>query len=104
MEILRGYSLGKNIQRLIKSFWDEQVVVPKTGRFCGWTFGTERGVNQGDPVSPKIFNIVVNTVVRVVLMEICGMQETQHGLVRAVGEHTIVFYADDGRIEGRKPI
>ena len=49
MEILRGYDLGPNLQRLLKSFWDEQVVVTKVGRLYGRPFRMERGVNQGDP-------------------------------------------------------
>ena len=46
------------------------MVVPKAGRFYGRTFRTERGVTQGDPVSPTIFNILVDAVVRAVLMEV----------------------------------
>ena len=56
----------------------------------------ERGVTQGDPVSPTVFNIVVDTVVRVVLLEVCRPQEAKHMLGWASGEHKIVFYVDDG--------
>ena len=42
----------------------------KIGRFYGQPFRTDRGVTQGDPVSPTVFNIVVDAVVRKVLLEV----------------------------------
>ena len=53
-------------------------------------------MTQGDPVSPTVFKIVLDTVVRVVLLEVCRPQEAQHMLGWASGEHKIVFYVDDG--------
>ena len=38
----------------------------------------ERVVTQGDPVSLKIFNVIVDAVVRAVLLETCGPQEAHH--------------------------
>ena len=49
MDILRGYSLGPNIQRLLKRYWDGQKVVPKYGK-CFWeavTYGEKS--NTGGP-------------------------------------------------------
>ena len=60
------------------------MVVPNTRRFYGWPSGTERGVTQGDPVSPENFNIVVDEGVRAVLLELCGPQEAHHGLISEV--------------------
>ena len=100
MEILRGYGLNPNLHILLPWYWDEQSVVPKSGKFFGRPSGTERGVTQGDPVYPKIFNIVVDVVVRAVLMEVCGPKEEHRGFLWAVVEHKIVFYADDCFIVG----
>ena len=66
-------------------------MVPKAGKLFGRTFNTHRGVTQGDPSSPEIFNIVVDAVVMVVLLEVCGPQEAQHGFIWAAGEHSIWF-------------
>ena len=66
-------------------------MVTNSGKFFGWPFGTDRGVNQGYLVSPTVFNIMVDAVAREVLLEICGPGW-------ATGEHNIVFYGDDGRI------
>ena len=79
-------------------------MVTKPGKYYGRPFSTGRGLTQGDPVSPKMFNIIVDEVVRVTLQEICGPQKDQHDFGWSEGEHNICFYADDLRIAGRYPI
>ena len=64
-------------------------MVPKVGNVFGRPFNMEIGVTQGEPVSPTIFNIVVDAVVREVLLEICGPQEAHHGFIWSAGEHNI---------------
>ena len=85
MEILRGYGLGNNLKRLLHWYWEGLVVVPKAGKFVGQPCGMEIGVTQGNPVSPTIFNIVVDAVVRVFQLEVCDPQESHHGLGWASG-------------------
>ena len=46
----------------------------QASRFLGTLFGTGRGVTQVSPVSPMIFNIVMEVVVKAVLEVICGTQ------------------------------
>ena len=41
--------------------------VQKVKRFLGTPFGTVRGVTQGDPAPPMIFDIRVDSVVRLTL-------------------------------------
>ena len=65
------------------------------GKCLGTAFNTWRGVTKGDPLLPTIFNIVVDTVVRSDLLEVCGPKESQNGFLWAAGEHDICFYAND---------
>ena len=67
MEILHGYGLGPKIHRLLQWYWDGQRVVPKSGKYYGRPFSTGRGLTQRYLVSPAIFNIVVDAVVRAAL-------------------------------------
>ena len=48
-----------------------------------------------------IFNIMVDAVVRAVLEEVCSLQAAQHGMGWEAWAMNLVFYVDDGRIEGR---
>ena len=104
MEIIRGCGMGPKLQGLLQRYWDRKKVVPKAGKFFGYPFNTERVVTQGYPVSPMIFDIVMEAVVRAVLLEVCRPQEAQHGFGWVAGEHNICFYADYGRIAGRNLI
>ena len=91
LEVLRGYGMGLNLDRLLKSYWERQRIVPNMGKFLGKEFWIGGGVTQGDPASPTIFNIVVDAVVRVVLDVVYGPQEDQHSLGWADGERNLIF-------------
>ena len=52
IEIIRGYGMGTNLQRLIQRYWDRQKVVPKASKFYESPFSMGRGVTQGEPVYP----------------------------------------------------
>ena len=101
LEVLRGEGLGPNMARLVTSYWYQQRIVSKSGKFLGKYFWAGRGVTQGDPMSPMIFNIVVDAVVRAFLDVVCGTQEAQHVLGWLYGEKNLVFYANDGKIVGQ---
>ena len=75
----------------------------KSGRYYSRPFRMEIGLIQGDLVYPTVFNIVVEEMLRVVLVEFGGPQEAQYGLVWVTGDHNIVFNAIDSRIAGRNP-
>ena len=51
------------------------MVVPKAIKFFGKPFRTEIEVTQVEPLSPAIFNVVVDAVVRADLLKVCGLQE-----------------------------
>ena len=104
MDVLRGYIIGPNLQRLLQRYWCDKVVVPKARKFSGRPFSIYRGVKQGEPASLMIFNILVNAVVREVLLEVCGHQEAHHGFFWAAGEQNIALYADEVCIAGWDPI
>ena len=80
MKILKRYGLGINMAQLLENYWEKQKIVPKSGNFMGWPFGMGCGVTQGNPASPMIFNIVMDAVVKAVLAEVYGPQETHHGM------------------------
>jgi hypothetical protein len=102
LEILEGYGTGRRIVRLLSNYWKKQRIVAKASGYHGDPFGATRGVTQGDPVSPTIFNIVVDAVVRCWLSQVCGADAALSGLGYEVKNKCVLFYADDGLLAGRK--
>jgi len=64
MRILEGYGVGANIRRIIATIWEGDTMVPRQAGYFGRPFKARRGVRQGYIVSPFIFNIMVDAVVR----------------------------------------
>ena len=64
LEILVGYGVGPSARRLLTTYWRRLTIVARAGGYYGKSFKGERGVTQGYPLSPTIFNVVVDAVVR----------------------------------------
>jgi len=62
--LLEGHGAGPNMRRLILHFWDEATNVCRASGNYGVPFKAGRGVTQWGPLSAKIFNVIVNAVVR----------------------------------------
>eukprot|EP00978_Attheya_sp_CCMP212_P016906 scaffold44614_cov73-Attheya_sp.AAC.3 len=96
LEIVEACGTGKRFVRLIKSYWLKQKIVAKASGYHGESFSATQGVTQGDPVSPTIFNIMVDAVVRYWLSLVCGENVAANGLGYEVKEKYVIFYADHG--------
>ena len=62
--ILDGYGVGTRALRLLHRYWERPRMVVQTGNYYGSLFHGERGVTQGYSLSPTIFNVMVDAVVR----------------------------------------
>jgi hypothetical protein len=90
LQLLHSYGVGERILRLLTNFWKSLMIVAKQSGYHGEPFTSGRGTTQGDIVSPIIFNVVVDAVVREWLsnLEAEGLSD----IVQAI------FYADDGHL------
>ena len=61
-------------------------------------------MTQGLLVSLTVFNILMDAVIKMVLLEVCGPQEAHYGLVWEAADHNILFYADVRSITGHNSI
>jgi hypothetical protein len=93
MRILEGYGVGANILRIIATIWEGDTMVPRQAGYFGRAFKARRGVRQGDIVSPFIFNIMVDAVVR----------HWEHIHQPQGSAEMALFYADDGLITSTDP-
>ena len=64
LEILEGCGVGPRACRLLHTYWGRLTTVARAGGYYEEYFKGAQGVTQGDPLSPTIFNVVVDAVVR----------------------------------------
>jgi hypothetical protein len=64
LKTLQAYGVGEHILRVLTNFWESLTVVARQQGYHGRPFKAERGTTQGDIVSPTIFNIIVDVVIR----------------------------------------
>ena len=62
LKIIEEYGLGPNMLRLISYLWDNAELVCRASGYYGKTFKAYRGVMQGGPFSPRIFNVIVDAI------------------------------------------
>ena len=63
LDILKVCGVGPRDLCLFRMYWESLNMVAHAGGYYVEPFREERGVIQGDPLSPTIFNVVVDTVV-----------------------------------------
>ena len=103
LEILEGYGVGPNARRLLTNYWRGLTMVVRAGEYYGTAFGGEIGVTQGNPMSPTIFNVVVDTVVWHLVNGIVEEAEAR-GETGREGRHQVtLFYADNGMVVSLDP-
>ncbi len=62
--ILEGYGNGPRLVRLVQTFWWDAIMVCWASGYYSTAFKAGHGVTQGGPLSAKLFNILVDAVVR----------------------------------------
>ncbi len=102
--ILEGYGAGPNMVWLICNFWRDATMVCHASGNHGGPFRAGRGVTQGGPLSAKLFNILVDAVVREWLCQIYdgGIVDPEE-LDLLMAAFFAIFYVDDAYHAARDP-
>jgi len=103
LEILAGYGVGPNMLRLLHHFWDVATMACRAVGVYGAAFQAHRGVTQGGPLSPLIFNIMVDAIVREWLRQVLDAEAARHGCGKTIRTLMTIFYADDAMLASRDP-
>jgi hypothetical protein len=103
LEIFEGYGMGPALCLILRNFWDQQMVVARQSGYLGDPFAADRGLTQGDVISPTLFNLVCNAVVRywLSLVSDTGEDANTGGVGLKVVKRAGLSYADNGAISSR---
>jgi len=101
LDILQAYGVGPKCLHLLRVFWETAVLVCRAVGRYGEPFQAERGVTQGGPLSPRMFNILVDAVVREWLRQVLGEEAAKHGYGDAVAYFCSLYYVDDAVAQDR---
>jgi Reverse transcriptase (RNA-dependent DNA polymerase) len=91
LQILQNYGVGPNTRSIIAQTSAMDRMIPRQAGFYGEPFTTSHGVWQGDIMSPFIFNIICDAVIRH-----CERSMLQGGTKS-------IFYANDRVLIGGNP-
>ena len=78
-------------------------MVVKAGGYYGTAFQGARGVTQGDPLSPTIFNVVMDALVRHWVMVVVEGVDDWGEHVQEGRHQAALFYTDDGTVASSDP-
>jgi hypothetical protein len=102
--ILEGYGVGPRMIRLIWNFWRNAVLVCRASGNNGSPFCAGRGVMQGGPLSPKLFNFLVDAVTREWVRQLREESELQEAVItELMAAFFAIFYVDDAYLASRDP-
>ena len=102
--ILEGYGVGPNMIWLIQNFWRNAVLVCQASGNYGQPFHAGCGVTQGGPLLAKLFNILVDAVVREWYWQLREERELEEETIDALmATFFTVFYVDDAYLALRDP-
>ena len=78
-------------------------MVARAGGYYGMAFKGERGVTQGYPLSPTLFNVVVDTFVHHWVKGVIVDADAWGELGKEGRHQAELFYGDDGMVDSSDP-
>jgi hypothetical protein len=94
--ILEGYGAGPWMIRPIPGFWSNANMVCCAAGNYGIAFKAGHGITQCDPLSAKLFNILVDAVMRKWVQILEGDRDYKEGkLVALTSTFFAIFYVDN---------
>jgi Reverse transcriptase (RNA-dependent DNA polymerase) len=85
---MRPYEFGEQLMHFFVNCWRDSYIVPHPGGVFGPRVEVNLVMQQGDVVSPLLFNLVVDAI-------LCHVDATLPHLATSVKK---IFYADDSRL------
>jgi hypothetical protein len=100
--ILEEYSVGPRMVRLIRNYWRDAIMVCRASGNYGQPFKAGRGVTQGNPLLAKLFNILVDAVVREMFRQLREEGDYKEAeLAKLLVTFFAIFYVKDAYLASR---
>ena len=103
LEILEGSGVGPSARRLLTTYWRRLAMVARAGGYYGKAYKGERVFTHGEPLTPTIFNVVVDAVVRHWVNGLVDEAEEKGETGREGRHQSAVFYANNGMVISSDP-
>jgi hypothetical protein len=94
--VLEGYGAGPRMIRLICGFWRDAIMVCRAPGNYGMAFKAGHGVTQGGPLLARLFNIMVDAVVREWIQQLrVDGDYKEREFAEYMATFFAIFYVDD---------
>ena len=104
-DLLKIYYPKMTVIRVVEhtNYWHRLTMVAWAGGYYRAAFWGERGVTQGDPLSPTIFNVVVDAVVQHWVTVVLTESEARGELGQEGRHQAALFYTNDSMVASSDP-
>ena len=103
LEIIAAYVVIPRTLRILQTYWGRLTMVARAGGYFGLPFKGYRGVTQCDPLSPTLFNVVVDAVIRHWVTVVAEIEAGTEVLGLLIQYFVPYFYSDDGLAASTQP-
>ena len=103
LELLAAYGAGPRMIRLLWKYCDRLTMEAKAGEYSRRLFKGKQGVMQGYPLSPTIFNVVVDAVIRQWVTVVMTTEAVTRGLGMKIIDLAAYLYANNHLVPSTQP-
>ena len=96
MEIMVGYGIVPQMERILQYYWKNLYMVERSGRYYGTLLKGHQSVTQGSPLLTTIFNLVLYAVICHRVTLVAGEEAGPDDFGWAIQWPKALFYADNG--------
>ena len=96
LEIVAAYGVGPSTIRLLQTYWGRLTMVARAGGYFGLLFKGYLGMNQSDPMSPTLLNVVVDAIICHWVAVEAPTEDGMEGLFLLIQDLAAYFYANNG--------
>ena len=103
LDLLTAYGIGPRTVQLLRKYWNQLTMVDKANGYFRRPLKGYQGVTQGDPLSPTIFNVVVDSFIRHWVTVVTLSEAGTGGIIMKIIDMAAYFYSEDILVASTQP-